>query len=60
MKTFNFILHISAFVLFTFAVRNIVPYEFAIMIELFAIFNNTQYKGIWKQTRFTTWTALRA
>lgn len=44
MKTFNFILHISAFVLFTFAARNIIPYEFAIMIELFAIFNNTQYK----------------
>ena len=44
MKTFNFILHLSAFVLFTFDVRNVIPYEFAIMTELFAIFNNTQYK----------------
>lgn len=44
MKTFNFILHLSAFVLFIFAARNIVPYEVPIMIELFAIFNNTQYK----------------
>ena len=38
MKKFNFILHLSAFVLFTFAVRNVIPYEFAIMVELFAIY----------------------
>lgn len=44
MKTFNFILHLSDFVLFTFAARDVIPYEFAIMTELFAIFNNTQYK----------------
>ena len=44
MKTINFILHIAACVLFTFAVRNEIPFDFAIMAELFAIYNNTQYK----------------
>ena len=38
MKTFNFILHLSSFVLFTFAARDVIPYEFAIMAELFAIY----------------------
>lgn len=44
MKTFNFILHLSACVLFVFAAKKMLPYEVAIMVELFAIYNNTQYK----------------
>lgn len=44
MKTMNFILHLIACLLFVLAVYDVVPYAYGIMTELFAIFNNTQYK----------------
>ena len=44
MKTFNFILHVGACVLFAISPIIEMPYEFAIFVELLAIYNNTKYK----------------